>query len=63
MNAETIDALGDINELTKEDYTEKLQDHMITAQEHKMVSQNINDKMKDMLEDEDDLEDANVRLI
>jgi len=28
---------------------------MIAAQEHKMISKEINDKMKDMVEDDEDL--------
>ena len=63
MNVETIDALEEVNQFTKVDYSEKLEEHIIAAQEHKMISGQINDKLKDMVEDDEDLEATDVNMI
>jgi hypothetical protein len=45
------------------DYSEKLEEHIIAAQEHKMISGQINDRLKDMVEDDEDLEATDVNMI
>jgi hypothetical protein len=40
------------NDFTKEDYTEKLEQHIIDAKEQKMIRNEINAKMKDMVDED-----------
>lgn len=52
MDMETIDALGNVTEHLKEQekYSDKMQDIILDGQEAKMRQKEIDDKMKDMLD-------------
>ena len=56
MDMETIDALDNVTEHLKEQekYSDKMQDIILDGQEAKMRQKEIDDKMKDMLDDESD---------
>lgn len=56
MDMETIDALDNVTEHLKEQekYSDKMQDIILDGQEAKMRQKEIDDKMKDMLDNESD---------
>ncbi len=62
MDMETIDALDNVTEHLKEQekYSDKMQDIILDGQEAKMRQKEIDDKMKDMLDNESDEEDVDV---
>ena len=63
-NVETIGVLDEVNEFTKEseNVAQKLEEHVIATREQKMANSEIEDRMREMAEDDDALEDADVFL-
>jgi len=53
MNQETIDAMAEANKFTTEDLSDKLAEHVIAQKEAKMIQDQIEGQMKNMVEDED----------
>lgn len=62
MDMETIDALDNVSGHLKEQekYSEKLQDIILDGEEAKIRQKEIDDKMRDMVNNESDEEDVDV---
>lgn len=62
MDMETIDALDNVTDHLKEQekYSEKLQDIILDGEEAKIRQKEIDDKMRDMVNNESDEEDVDV---
>ena len=62
MDMETINALDDVTEHLKEQekYSDKMQDIILDGQEAKMRQKEIDDKMKEMMEDDSGEEEVDV---
>lgn len=64
MDMDTIDAIEGAQTHIKnqEKYSEKLEDLILDGQEAKMQQQEINDKLKDLVGNESDDEEVDVRI-
>ena len=64
MDMETVNALDSVGEHMKEQekYADKMQDIILDTNEAKMRQKQIDDKMKEMLEDDSDEEEVDVLL-
>lgn len=62
MDMETINALDTVTDHLKEQekYSEKLQDIILDGEEAKIRQKEIDEKMKDMVDNDSDLEDVDV---
>ena len=62
MDMETIDALDNVTEHMKEQekYSDKMQDIILDGAEAKMRQKQIDDKMKEMLDNDSDEEEVDV---
>ena len=63
-NVDTIGVLEEANAFTKEeeDVARRLEDHAIATREQKMANNEIEERMREMAEDDDALEEADVLL-
>lgn len=62
MDMETIDALDNVTQHMKEQqkYSDKMQDIILDGAEAKMRQKQIDDKMKEMLDNDSDEEEVDV---
>ena len=65
MDMETIDALDNVTQHMKEQqkYSDKMQDIILDGAEAKMRQKQIDDKMKEMLDNDSDEEEVDVANI
>lgn len=60
MNADVIDVLEEANAFTTEDLTGRLEEHVITAKENKIISEQIENQMRGLVDNDEDEEAVDV---